>query len=836
LLALQIKAGDSYFSEETDSGWWYRGENKHLRYWLGHVLPVLLLLYRPASKTLYWEHVTEDRIEYTDTAWKILIPRDQVLTVESAARLRAIADAAPGASEDPVAHSLPLLPPSAAAVLRQTQVAEPDGTMRLARLLARGRDQPRLTAQTVLAAGPSWLPGAKGMFEAAIGAYANEHGHQDLALDAFSRAAEYGGQDAGKLYALAAVLALGQGDAERAAALVRSADGSGHQGLFVAVAHAMLADHEQGADMDSPAVRSVLEHASREDLAGEPMLVVLLGHFAAQRGDLAAAVRLFEAAAAADPPPALARRQLAQALLARAGSGDSVVAADDRLRAQALARQVQEEMRRWSGPSEKALSVLLKSHMAIGAFREILRLATPESLGGAALDREAAYGEVAVFAAEAAWATGNSQRAASFADLVTGTWAEVFIRALAADPTAPDEGQAAAWRSALASADTAEQQRRAVNELAALGELQPADLAHAQASRAINGTLAEVLAARNDAARGRVDQAVMTLRRHNESDSGASELLVEVLAEAGRTDEALAECDRAISRFGGGKIAHDKLNILARAGRITEADAFATSLLAGKDLAAEQRVMLRRRLISNHAGQGTWPAVEQMCREALAETPGDTDFTWALITAQANQGHLNQAWVTYQATTPVITQKEPLQLWMRLHARFGFAPADISAALDYCDRWHDDPEVGELVFTILMDLGGQHLPDGQPILPDLGPETTDRFQSMLLSYAQHNPSSALQMVDLQEIDLTAMIRADLVPHAFPLTAPPGRCDLGSSHSAPWPPAPTDPTPRCWSNSPAACCTQSLPIKRSSHAKSPPRKPRLTGKPWRRPAP
>ncbi len=175
--------------------------------WLGHVLPVLIVIYDPDSKTLYWQQVTEDRVEYTDRKWKILIPRDQILSVEAAAELRAIADAAPGASEDPVTNSLPLLPPSAAAVLRQAQAIDPDGTMRLARLLARGREQPRLTVHTILAAQPSWLPGANGRFEAAIGAYANEHGHQDLALDAFTRAAEYGSEGAGRLYGAAAMLA-----------------------------------------------------------------------------------------------------------------------------------------------------------------------------------------------------------------------------------------------------------------------------------------------------------------------------------------------------------------------------------------------------------------------------------------------------------------------------------------------------------------------------------------------------------------------------------------------------------------------------------------------------
>ncbi len=60
LLALQIKSGESYFAGEADGGWWYRGKNRHLRYWLGHVLPVLIVLYDPAAKTLYWQHVTED--------------------------------------------------------------------------------------------------------------------------------------------------------------------------------------------------------------------------------------------------------------------------------------------------------------------------------------------------------------------------------------------------------------------------------------------------------------------------------------------------------------------------------------------------------------------------------------------------------------------------------------------------------------------------------------------------------------------------------------------------------------------------------------------------------
>jgi hypothetical protein len=118
---------------------------------------------------------------------------------------------------------------------------------------------------------------------------------------------------------------------------------------------------------------------------------------------------------------ALGRLELAHALIARTGDGAAVTPVEDRLRAQALAREVQDQMRQWSGPSGKALSVLLKTHMVTGAFHEIVRLATPESLGGAALDHEAAFGEVAVYGATAAHAMGDRSRVLGFADFVAGS-------------------------------------------------------------------------------------------------------------------------------------------------------------------------------------------------------------------------------------------------------------------------------------------------------------------------------------------------------------------------------------------------------------------------------
>lgn len=49
--------------------------------------------------------------------------------------------------------------------------------------------------------------------------------------------------------------------------------------------------------MESPRVAGILFTASKEDLAVEPTVVVLLGVHAARRRDLTEAIRLFEAAA-----------------------------------------------------------------------------------------------------------------------------------------------------------------------------------------------------------------------------------------------------------------------------------------------------------------------------------------------------------------------------------------------------------------------------------------------------------------------------------------------------------------------------------------------------------
>lgn len=77
LIALQIKSGSSWFKEEVDNGFVFRGDAKHLDYWLNHSLPVLIILVDTDTSTSYWQAVTPANVIFTKKAWKLFIPKCQ---------------------------------------------------------------------------------------------------------------------------------------------------------------------------------------------------------------------------------------------------------------------------------------------------------------------------------------------------------------------------------------------------------------------------------------------------------------------------------------------------------------------------------------------------------------------------------------------------------------------------------------------------------------------------------------------------------------------------------------------------------------------------------------
>ena len=83
LIAIQIKSGMSFFSEETDEAYIFRTEDKHISYWSNHSLPVVLVLYNTEDDILYWQVINEQTVISTGKGWKIEVPKTNILNEDS---------------------------------------------------------------------------------------------------------------------------------------------------------------------------------------------------------------------------------------------------------------------------------------------------------------------------------------------------------------------------------------------------------------------------------------------------------------------------------------------------------------------------------------------------------------------------------------------------------------------------------------------------------------------------------------------------------------------------------------------------------------------------------
>lgn len=75
LIAMQIKTGLSFFEEEVDAAYVFRTDDKHIAYWVGHSMPVVLVLYNPETEQAFLQHVSRETVENTGKGWKLFVPK-----------------------------------------------------------------------------------------------------------------------------------------------------------------------------------------------------------------------------------------------------------------------------------------------------------------------------------------------------------------------------------------------------------------------------------------------------------------------------------------------------------------------------------------------------------------------------------------------------------------------------------------------------------------------------------------------------------------------------------------------------------------------------------------
>lgn len=82
-IAFQLKTGTSFFNEENEIGYVFRGETKHLNYYLNLDIPILIIILNNVSKIAYWEIFDGLKTEKAGGSWKLTIPKNQRLNYSS---------------------------------------------------------------------------------------------------------------------------------------------------------------------------------------------------------------------------------------------------------------------------------------------------------------------------------------------------------------------------------------------------------------------------------------------------------------------------------------------------------------------------------------------------------------------------------------------------------------------------------------------------------------------------------------------------------------------------------------------------------------------------------
>jgi len=81
-IAIQVKAGRSYLIEANKFNWKFKGELKHLNYYLNHDIPVLIILVDVEKEIAYWEICKPEHTNRQGQNWTMLIPKKQQITLE----------------------------------------------------------------------------------------------------------------------------------------------------------------------------------------------------------------------------------------------------------------------------------------------------------------------------------------------------------------------------------------------------------------------------------------------------------------------------------------------------------------------------------------------------------------------------------------------------------------------------------------------------------------------------------------------------------------------------------------------------------------------------------
>ncbi|WP_170323822.1 DUF4365 domain-containing protein [Cryptosporangium phraense] len=707
LIALQIKAGPSFFGERTADGWVFRFDEAHFHLWLGHALPVLIVLVDIETQRGYWQQFTPGTVEPTGKGYKIVVPERQCVS-DAADEWDHIASGIERDSRTRYEQLLTVLPPSTAAILAELHDSAPGDAAVLAAHLADGRSQPTETCRALLSMAPIWLIRDAARAWRAVASFGVEHGAMAVGSEAFERAAAADPEREGRLL-LAAVLPLLDLDRDRAHQLVDRAAGLPGTELVVALIRAILAQPSgnaapwelpSGLDLDVPAARS--DHAVQ----------AILTRHALRSHEWDAAVVRATRALELDRDGSDAMELLAEALLHRSLS--TCAHADDLQRAGELMRHAVEQRHRWAGATDGYLDKLLEIHVLSGDLDVVLRYALAAPHGVARIE-EAERPDVRRHAAEAAHELGQHDLAVALAEQLGDAPADQLLAARINDTALPRDDQIRLWTAALDEAEATDDFTgilRAVENLSGLGVDAAARLDPLVRRSLISADVPQRITVVAAAVR-ELDPALPSLRGLSKTNANAALMLIRELRAAHRYDEALDACDAAYHSLHRPIFLAYRVQVLQEADRLGQAEQAAHIALADGHLGHVERARLLRFLALRAIHSGDGAAAERHTGTLLTlTTDPPADVIWLRVAAELVQLRPNRAAALLHDHHPSVLTPTHGHWWLQAFATEPWTDQDASQAYALASQFRDKaPNLARALLMAIIERATAERPE-----------------------------------------------------------------------------------------------------------------------------
>lgn len=681
MIGLQIKSGNSHFTRETSNGWEFRSDSNHLAYWLGHSLPVIIVIVDPTEKT-YWQIVSTETVSETKKGFMVTIPRNQPFDQSARDRLLALAGRSVGLL-DALPRYYSLLPPDAVRPLRRAEKIDRLATARLAERLSSGRATPGMTAASVTAAQPSWLLASAAVQDLwmAVSGFAAEHRQDREAARGFELAADSPGPQSARARAFAG-LALFFIDREKAGVHLRRARDEG-QALLADVGLPYLEVPEGDARVVE--IPQSMRDASDAELDAEPTVLNFLGEMALRRGDLNAAFAYRERAVDSSGESGSAvRLELARTIWRRTAAEGSR-SPRERRRAISHAQAAIEERRRWDGPSTEALAVLLDILTTSADVLEALKAALPASQGGTARDAEAMDEDVARRGGLAALMAGNQQALEFFKQTLPEGPHLHELQALEKDTEDLSvEEHIEIWTRLLDEASDDAMAMRSISRLVNLG-VWPPQVDTLLDRHIIPTDTALMFKALWRAKSGELDLGIAELRDLATRTSTAALALVELLEKDLDPDSAIQECERQVDRWGDPALIMLLADLTRRHGYPDRAAEVIKASIANEALSPDVRLDMCKWYVARKLTNREYTDAISVARQGLA-IGDDPDLAWQLIVALYNNGKVTQARDALARHKPEPTSEIETRLWMQLHLGTPVSADDAHVMVDLAHR------------------------------------------------------------------------------------------------------------------------------------------------------